>query len=133
MKQPECRKMTDTVIRAIFEEANDFVGRTIKTGPWTLYAYAIDGLVSGGDISQYILKPITELLEAETMEQLYDRALHGTVYNAANEKAVIAALGEAADSVERMPPYVRKKGLHKRCSPLLYAARFVNAAAGYME
>ena len=85
MKQPECRKMTDTVIRAIFEEANDFVGRTIKTGPWTLYAYAIDGLVSGGDISQYILKPITELLEAETMEQLYDRALHGTVYNAVAE------------------------------------------------
>ena len=85
MKQSECPEMTDRGIRAVFEEANDFVARTIKTGPWSLYAYAIDGLVSGGDISQYILKPITELLEADSMEQLYDRALHGTVYNAVAE------------------------------------------------
>ena len=76
------QEMTDAAIRAVFEEANDFVARTIKTGPWTLYAYAIDGLVSSGDISQYILKPITELLEAESMERLRDLALHGTVYNA---------------------------------------------------
>lgn len=75
-------EMTDENIRRIFEDANDFVARTIKTGQWTLFAYAIDGLVSGGDISQYILKPITELLTGETMEKLYDRALHGTVYNA---------------------------------------------------
>ena len=79
------QEMTDAAIRAVFEEANDFVARTIKTGPWTLYAYAIDGLVSGGDISQYILKPITELLEAESMERLCDLALHGTVYNAVAE------------------------------------------------
>lgn len=85
MKQSECPEITDTAIRAVFEGANDFVARTIKTGPWSLYAYAIDGLVSGGDISQYILKPITELLEADSMEQLYDRALHGTVYNAVAE------------------------------------------------
>lgn len=79
------QEMTDAAIRAVFEEANDFVARTIKTGPWTLYAYAIDGLVSSGDISQYILKPITELLEAESMERLRDLALHGTVYNAVAE------------------------------------------------
>ena len=79
------QEMTDAAIRAVFEEANDFVARTIKTGPWTLYAYAIDGLVSSGDISQYILKPITELLEAESMERLCDLALHGTVYNAVAE------------------------------------------------
>jgi len=75
-------KMTDENIRRIFEDANDFVYRTIKKDRWDLYVYAIDGLVSGGDISQYILKPITELLTGETMERLYDRALHGTVYNA---------------------------------------------------
>ena len=79
------QEMTDAAIRAVFEEANDFVARTIKTGPWTLYAYAIDGLVSSGDISQYILKPITELLEAESMERLCNLALHGTVYNAVAE------------------------------------------------
>ena len=75
-------EMTDENIRRIFEDANDFVYRTIKKDRWDLYVYAIDGLVSGGDISQYILKPITELLTGETMEKLYDRALHGTDYNA---------------------------------------------------
>ena len=89
MEQPTPRKipaypgeMTDENICRIFEEANDFVSRQIKKGGWTLYAYAIDGLVSGGDISQYILKPIMELLDGGGMEDLYDRALHGTVYNA---------------------------------------------------
>ena len=92
MEQPMPRKvpaypgeMTDENIRQIFADANDFVPRIIKTGSWTLYAYAIDGLVSGGDISQYILKPIAEVLQAENMEQLYDMALHGTVYNAVAE------------------------------------------------
>lgn len=75
-------EMTDENIRALFAGANDFLAREISAGAWTVYAYAIDGLVSGGDISQYILKPIAELLTAETMQQLYDRALHGTVYNA---------------------------------------------------
>ena len=89
MEQPTPRKipaypgeMTDENICGIFADANDFTHRMIKTGPRTLYVYAIDGLVSGGDISQYVLKPITELLAAENMAQLYDRALHGTVYNA---------------------------------------------------
>ena len=85
-------EMTDENIRRIFEDANDFVYRTIKKDRWDLYVYAIDGLVSGGDISQYILKPITELLTGETMEKLYDRALHGTVYN-----AVASACGDLDD------------------------------------
>ena len=85
-------EMTDENIRRIFEDANDFVYRTIKKDRWDLYVYAIDGLVSGGDISQYILKPITELLTGETMEKLYDRALHGTVYN-----AVAGACGDLDD------------------------------------
>lgn len=89
MEQPTPRpdsaypgEITDENIRAIFQGAGDFVPRKLKSGPWTLYTYAIDGLVSGGDISEYILKPITEHLVAETMVQLYDFALHGMVYNA---------------------------------------------------
>lgn len=73
--------MTDEAIRAIFEGAGDFIPRSIRCDQWTLYAYAIDGLVSGGDISDYIIKPITEVLRADTMERLYDAALHGVVYN----------------------------------------------------
>ncbi|MGM9600617.1 MAG: spore germination protein [Faecousia sp.] len=73
--------LTDKNIRAVFEGAADFIPRELRCGEFTLYAYAIDGLVSGGDTSEYILKPITEHLRAPTMAQLYERALHGAVYN----------------------------------------------------
>ena len=89
MEQPTPRKipaypgpMTDERIRAIFGGAADFVARQLEVGEWTLYAYSIDGLVSGGDISQYVFKPVAELLAAETMNDLYRLALRGTVYNA---------------------------------------------------
>ena len=73
--------LTDENIRAIFEGAADFIVRQVRCGDFTLYAYAIDGLTSGGDASEYIFKPIAEYLQAETMGQLYDFALHGGVYN----------------------------------------------------
>lgn len=89
MEQPIPRKIpmypgeiTDENVCRVFAQANDFVPRQIKKENWVLYAYAIDGLVSGGDISQYIIKPIAELLDGSSMEVLFDRALHGTVYNA---------------------------------------------------
>lgn len=75
-------QMTDANIRAIFAGAGDFFGREICCGEHILYAYAIDGLVSGGDISNYVLKPIAQGLREDTMEALYQKALHGTVYNA---------------------------------------------------
>lgn len=81
-KQTYPGAMTNENIRCIFGGAGDFIARELKSGPWTLYAYAIDGLVSGGDASEYIMKPITEHLTAETMEELYDLALRGMVYNA---------------------------------------------------
>ncbi len=74
-------EMTDGNIRAIFEEAGDFNVRELKCGQWTLYAYAIDGLTSGGDASDYIIKPITEQLRGESMESLYHQALRGVIYN----------------------------------------------------
>ncbi len=73
--------MTDKEIRGIFEGAADLIAREIRCGNWTLYAYAIDGLTSGGDMSEYVLKPISENLTGNTMQQLYESALHGTVYN----------------------------------------------------
>lgn len=75
-------ELTDENISAIFAGAGDFVRRKLWCGRWTLYAYSIDGLVSGGDISDYILKPISKELRADSMKGLYDRALSGTVYNA---------------------------------------------------
>ena len=75
------RPLTDENIRAMFEGANDFIARELRCGPWTLYSYAIDGLTAGGDTSDYVIKPITEHLAANTMAALYERALHGMVYN----------------------------------------------------
>ncbi len=74
-------ELTDENIRAIFAGAGDFIPRSLCCGPFTLYAYAIDGLVSGGDISHYVLKPITEHLRGDTMGALFEKALHGAVYN----------------------------------------------------
>ncbi len=79
--------ITDENIRAIFDGAGDFVVRELQCGNFVLYAYAIDGLTSGGDISNYVLKPIRETLGADTMQRLYDRALSGSVYNAVADEA----------------------------------------------
>lgn len=73
--------VTDREIREQFAQADDFIPRVLRCGAFTLYAYAIDGLVSGGDMSEYILKPISENLRGDSMEKLYDAALHGAVYN----------------------------------------------------
>ena len=74
-------ELTDENIRAIFDGAGDFIARRLQCGPWTLCAYAIDGLISGGDASEYVLRPITEHLVAENLASLYDSALNGMVYN----------------------------------------------------
>ena len=73
--------MTDEEIQRQFAQVDDFIPRVLRCGSYTLYAYAIDGLVSGGDMSEYILKPISENLRADGMAELYDAALHGAVYN----------------------------------------------------
>lgn len=74
--------LTDEAIRGVFQDAGDFIARQLQCGKWTLWAYAIDGLTSGGDMSEYVLKPIAECLRADSMEQLYDTALRGGIYNA---------------------------------------------------
>ena len=73
--------MTDENIRTIFRDAADFNIRPLRCGEFTLHSYAIDGLTAGGDISEYIIKPIAEQLSGASMQELYDRALYGTVVN----------------------------------------------------
>lgn len=74
-------RMEDGAIRKLFAGAADFCRRELHCGGHILYAYCIDGLVSGGDMSQYILKPICELLQGDSMEALYTRALYSCIYN----------------------------------------------------
>lgn len=88
MEQPTSRpepmypgEINDANIRKIFAGAGDFNIRQLNCGGYTLYAYAIDGLTSGGDISEYIIKPIMEQLAGGNTAELYDRALYGVVVN----------------------------------------------------
>jgi len=74
-------EMNDKNICAIFDGAGDFNTRTLGCGSHTLYAYAIDGLTSGGDISEYVFKPVMEQLRGKDMQELYTKALNGVVVN----------------------------------------------------
>jgi len=75
-------EVTDENIRKTFAGAGDFNYRKLRCGKWTLYAYAIDGLTSGGDISDYVFKPLALNGNSGTMEELYQSALDGMIYNA---------------------------------------------------
>ena len=73
--------MTDAEIRGLFQGAGDFETRTLRSGENQLFAYYIDGLTSGGDISNYIFKPISQDLPGGIREA-YEAALRGTIYSA---------------------------------------------------
>ncbi|MBR6596222.1 MAG: spore germination protein [Oscillospiraceae bacterium] len=73
--------MNDTAISARFAGAGDFIRRELRCGRFTLYAYAIDGLVSSADAAENIFRPIARNLQGATMAELYQNALHGSVYN----------------------------------------------------
>ena len=73
--------LTDQNIGKIFDGAADFIRRELYCGSQCIYAYAIDGLVASGDISDYVFKPIVEVLSANTMRELYNKARSGVIYN----------------------------------------------------
>ena len=76
------QNLTDGAIRHTFRSAGDFIAREIICETYKLYAYAIDGLISGGDMSEYVLKPISQQLSGTTMSKLYEAACKGKIYNA---------------------------------------------------
>jgi len=74
-------ELTDENIRQLFQGANDFVVRPLNCSDQTVYAYFIDGLTSGGDISEYVLKPLFENAQKD-LKETYKQALTGGIYNA---------------------------------------------------
>ena len=66
-------------IQAIFVNAGDFEQRTVLAGGQMLTAFFIDGLTSGGDIAEYVLRPLGRLAPGP-MQAVYDRALCGGVW-----------------------------------------------------
>ena len=73
--------MTDSQICDAFAQAEDLIRRELRCGEFTLYAYAIDGLVNGADAARLIFRPIAEDLRGDAMEALFRKALSGTIYN----------------------------------------------------
>ena len=74
-------EMTDPNVSNIFRDAADFIRRELRCGAFTLYAYAIDGLIASAYASDYIFKPITQHLAGDTMEELYRHSISGMIYN----------------------------------------------------
>ena len=73
--------MTHQQICAVFEGASDFESRALRSADARLYAYFIDGLVSGSFVADYIYKPIMLDLPQNVMDA-YHKALRGGIYNA---------------------------------------------------
>ena len=72
--------LTDTAIRAKFGDAGDFIARELTCGGQNVYAYMIDGLISGGAASENVFRPMSRM-EPGTMAELYRRAKDGVIYN----------------------------------------------------
>ena len=77
----DCVDITDEALRARFAGASDFETRQLRRENLVLYAYFIDGLVTGSFVAEYIYRPIVCRLPEDPM-QAYEAALSGTVYNA---------------------------------------------------
>ncbi len=81
----EKKRITDRALRGAFGGTGDFVVRNVDVGRWRLRVYFIDGLTSGGDISDFVVKPLSKALEGARVGELLERAVNGAVYNAVVE------------------------------------------------
>ena len=60
MEQQYKGPVTDRRIRELFADAGDFNYRTVEICGFPVHTYAIDGLTSGGDISDFVIRPLLE-------------------------------------------------------------------------
>ena len=81
MEQQYKGPVTDRRIRELFADAGDFNYRTVEICGFPVHTYAVDGLTSGGDISDFVIRPLLENLQGNSMQELYQRALQTVVYN----------------------------------------------------
>ena len=79
----------DTVVNAITSVMLDPTNSNIPV--------TIDGITSGGDASEYVVKPLMQDAFGGTMDELYDRALHRTVYN-----SVAVPCGDLQSTAEKL-------------------------------
>ena len=67
-------------IAAQFEDAADFEMRKVLCGGQLLTVLFLDGLTSGGDIAEQVLRPLAQMTDEAREEVLYTRALQGGVW-----------------------------------------------------
>ena len=66
-------------LKARFNGADDFCLRELTAGGQVLYALFLDGMTSGSDISDFVVRPLMENLRPGTPEELYAQAQRGAV------------------------------------------------------
>ena len=74
-------------LKARFNGADDFCLRELTAGGQVLYALFLDGMTSGSDISDFVVRPLMENLRPGTPEELYAQAQRGAVWCAVCEEA----------------------------------------------
>ena len=94
--------MTDEQIVGFFGDTNDFIRRQLNCCGVTLYVYGVDGLISGRDMSECVLKPVSEILKGSSAAELYRAALEGTIYN-----SVVSVCADANDAALKLVNVVR--------------------------
>ena len=71
----EKRPISDKAILEAFGETGDFVARDVDAAGFRLRAYFIDGLTSGGDISDFVIKPLSTVLSGQTPSELLEKEM----------------------------------------------------------
>ncbi|MBQ6799333.1 MAG: spore germination protein, partial [Oscillospiraceae bacterium] len=82
MERRYAAELNDRNLSAIFENCDDFIRRELRVDGQTVYAYALDGMVASGFLSDYILKPLAQGQVTGSPQEQFRRALSGAVYNA---------------------------------------------------
>ena len=67
-------------LTAQFEDAADFETRKVLCGGQMLTVLFLDGLTSGGDIAEQVVRPLAQMTDEAREEVLYTRALQGGVW-----------------------------------------------------
>ena len=67
-------------LTAQFEDAADFETRKVLCGGQLLTVLFLDGLTSGGDIAEQVVRPLAQMTDEAREELLYTRALQGGVW-----------------------------------------------------
>lgn len=79
MTYPE--KISAAHVKQVFRGAADLVVRPLELGKNRATAFFIDGLTSGSEIAEFVLRPMSRHLKG-TAEEMFAQSLDGTVYSA---------------------------------------------------